>query len=141
MDIVTGIRRLGFRKWYERRLIEAHAYLITGFLALILALACVEVAGDAGQGLRRLAWLIGAAASLGGGVLAWLRYHRVLLATETVAERAVCPGCGAYGRFRVVRSAPHSGAELEAAPALEDLPHLRVRCRDCQREWDLDPPL
>ena len=36
MDIVEGVRKLGFRKWYERQLIEAHAWLVTGFLAWLL---------------------------------------------------------------------------------------------------------
>ena len=140
MDIVTGIRKLGFRKWYERRLIEAHAYLVTGFLALILSLAFLGVAGDTARGGRPFMYLA-ALISMAVGFLAWLRYHRILMATEMAAELAICPGCGAYGRFRVVRTAPHSGAELEANPALEEMPHLRVRCRQCEQEWDIDPPV
>ena len=32
MDPTSSIRRLGFRKWYERELIKCHAALVTCFL-------------------------------------------------------------------------------------------------------------
>ena len=42
MSEAEGIRKLGFRRWYERQLIESHAWFVTCFLCLILALACAE---------------------------------------------------------------------------------------------------
>jgi hypothetical protein len=42
MTPADGIRKLGFRRWHERQLIESHLYLVTGFLSMILMLACFE---------------------------------------------------------------------------------------------------
>ncbi|RLJ68491.1 hypothetical protein [Sulfurisoma sediminicola] len=140
MDIVEGVRKLGFRKWYEHQLVEAHAWLVTGFLALILAFALFELHNDAGGVQPRLLLLAGALASAAGGILAWLRYHHVLESTELAAQLATCPHCGTYGRLAVVCSAPQSGTAVAANPLLEDLPHLRVRCRRCEGEWRLEPP-
>jgi hypothetical protein len=140
MDIVEGVRKYGFRKWYERQLIEAHAWLVTGFLALILAFALFEVLNDMAAARQRLLLTAGAVAAAVASVLAWLRYHRTLEATELAAELAVCPHCGTYGRLTVVRSSPQSPAAVERQPILADLPHLQVRCRKCQGEWRLEPP-
>jgi len=140
VGIVEGVRKLGFRKWYERQLVEAHAWLVTGFLALILAFALFELRNGASGGLWRLTLLAGALASAAAGILCWLRYHRVLEATELAAELATCPHCGTYGRLDVVRSTPQSERAIAANPLLEDLPHLTVRCRKCTGEWRLEPP-
>lgn len=140
MDIVEGVRRLGFRKWYERQLIEAHAWLITGFLALIVAFALFEVRNDLTGALQRFMLMTGAVASAGGCILAWLRYHRTLEATELAAELAVCPHCGTYGKLAVIRSIDQPQAAVEQQPLLADLPRLQVRCRQCAGEWHLGPP-
>jgi hypothetical protein len=140
MDIVKGVRKYGFRKWYERQLIEAHAWLITGFLALILAFALFEVRNDLAGAAQRLLVMVGAVACAGGCLLAWLRYHRTLEATEIAAELAVCPHCGTYGKLTVVRSIDQSAAAIAQRSILADLPHLQVRCRQCAGEWRLEPP-
>jgi hypothetical protein len=140
LDIVEGVRKLGFRKWYERQLIQAHAWLVTGFLALILAFALFELRNGTSGAQPRLLLLAGALASAAGGILAWLRYHHVLESTELAAQLATCPHCGTYGRLAVVRSVPQSEAAVAANALLEDLPHLRVRCRRCEGEWQLEPP-
>jgi hypothetical protein len=140
LDIVEGVRKLGFRKWYERQLIEAHAWLVTGFLLLILALALYEVRSDLAGAQPRFLLMAGVLAAFIGCILSWLRYHRVLEATELAAELATCPHCGTYGRLRLVSSTPQSAAAVEDNPLLEDLPHLRVRCRQCSGEWRLEPP-
>jgi formate dehydrogenase maturation protein FdhE len=140
VDIVEGVRKLGFRKWYERKLIEAHAWLIAGFLALILAFSLIEVRNDTLGAQQRFVLMAAFVATLAGAILAWLRYHHVLEATELAAELAVCPHCGTYGRLSVVRSAPQADDAMAANPLLEDLPHLRVRCRKCTGEWQLEPP-
>jgi hypothetical protein len=140
MGIVEGVRRFGFRKWYERQLIEAHAWLVTGFLLLILAMSLFEVRNGLSDGRGRFLLMAGALAAAAGCILAWLRYHRVLEATEVAAELATCPHCGTYGRLAVVHSAPQSAAAVASNPLLEDLPHLLVRCRQCAGEWRLEPP-
>ena len=35
MEPADSIRRLGFWRWYERQLIEAHAWFITGFICIV----------------------------------------------------------------------------------------------------------
>jgi len=42
MELAEGIKKVGFRRWYERQLIESHAYLITGLLSSILVLGSIE---------------------------------------------------------------------------------------------------
>lgn len=140
MDIVEGVRKLGFRKWHERQLIEAHAWLVTGFLALILAFTLLVLRNDlTGAGLRLLMVAVAVAAAA-GCIFAWLRYHHTLEATELAAALAVCPHCGTYGRLSVVRSIDQSEAAVAQQPILADLPHLQVRCRQCAGEWRLEPP-
>ena len=46
MEPGDSIRRVGFKRWYERQLIEGHVYLVTALLAALLAAllmaVCVE---------------------------------------------------------------------------------------------------
>ncbi len=42
MEPAAGIGKLGFSRWYERELIEGHAWLITCFLCMLAIAACVE---------------------------------------------------------------------------------------------------
>ena len=51
MELSDGIRKIGFRRWYERQLIESHLYLISGFMCLVTVLACLE-----GFSFRTPAW-------------------------------------------------------------------------------------
>ena len=138
MDIIEGIRKLGFRRWYERRLIEAHAYLVTGFLALILAVAFLELRGETAAGGERMTYLLGAVASLAGGFVAWLRYHRMLALVEWAGERATCPACGEYGRLRLLAAHPHAPAGDRDSDLAAEIPLLHVACRACDNEWDID---
>jgi hypothetical protein len=140
MDIVDGVRKLGFRKWHERQLIEAHVWLATGFLALILAFTLLVLRNDLTDAGQRLVMMAVAVAAGAGCLFAWSLYHRILGATVLAAELAVCPHCGTYGRLTVVRSVDQSETAVEQQPILADLPHLRVRCRQCQGEWQLEPP-
>jgi hypothetical protein len=78
MDVGDAIRRHGFRRWYERQLFESHAYLVTGFLCLIMMAVAIEVSEfrRSAAGLLALA----AVAVAGGGIclLAWRRFNRQL---------------------------------------------------------------
>lgn len=135
MSVANDIRRLGFRRWYERQLIESHAYLVTAFLALILMLAGME-------GLDRLrgsptyyAAIIGMAA--GAGVLmyvTWRRFLVLLNRAEAFASTAECPQCKTWGRFIVIATEP----ELPEEPPEAGRPHwIRVKCKSCQADWRL----
>ena len=46
MEVAEYIHRHGFRRWYERQLIESHAYLALAFVALILLLSGIEVLAE-----------------------------------------------------------------------------------------------
>ena len=134
-DIGNDIRRRGFRRWYERQLVESFAYMATAFLALILLLAGFESMDVLrGSPLFYLA-VIGAAGA--SGMLMWVAWQRftVLLArAELFAESATCPRCKAWGKFEVL-----AGETVDADEPLEaGRPHwLRVRCRKCGEDWRL----
>jgi hypothetical protein len=86
---------------------------------------------------ERLLWLFGAIASLAGCLLSWLRYHREINLAEHVAELATCPACGTYGRLKIVGSKPHSASALTEEALREDVPCLKVRCRNCDAAWEI----
>ena len=137
MASLDRIRTDGFRRWYERQLIECHAWLVSWFLGLIALVSGLEVAGQGGASRMSGALLL-----LGGlavTLYSWKRYRLLLEIAERLGEQAVCPGCQTYGKFKVQSSGP---APLPDGgdPALEN--HgggvwLRVRCGKCGDEWML----
>jgi hypothetical protein len=134
MKVAEYIDRHGFRRWYERQLIESFAYLALAFVALILLLAGVEVMGDAKGGMSYLATL--AAAALGGvlTLVAWRRFTVLMARAEQFAEGATCRDCTAWGRFKVLGQE----AATEDDPPEAGRPHwLRVRCTQCGHQWRL----
>ena len=42
MKLAEGIRKHGFRKWYERELLQSHAHLVLTFLCAIGLFAAFE---------------------------------------------------------------------------------------------------
>lgn len=133
--VQDDIRRLGFRRWYERQLIESHAYLVTAFLALIVLLAGIESLDF----LRRspmfyVAVILSAAAAGMLTYVAWRRFITLLQRAELFAGSATCPRCEAWGKFEVI------GAEAASDddPVESGRPHwVRVRCRRCDERWRL----
>jgi hypothetical protein len=127
MAFDDALRQRGFRRWYERQLIESHAYLVTGLLALIMMAVALEVTELRASAASFL--LLVAIAAAGGivCVFAWRRFNETLFRAEALAEQAVCPGCGTYARFEVVsaRDAPDTVSGRD----------LLVRCRQCAHEW------
>ncbi len=134
-DIGEDIRRRGFRRWYERQLIESHAYLLTAFLSLILLLAGFE-AMDALRGSPAYYVAVVAVAAAAGTLMwvAWKRFTVLLARAELFAESASCPRCRAWGKFEVLAAEPESADD----PPEAGRPHwLRVRCRRCGEQWRL----
>ena len=118
MEPVDSIRRLGFLRWYERRLIEGHAWFISGFICMILVAVCIEELTFKGSFARLVAYV---AVVVGATTLAaygMFRYGRILGEAERIGARATCPGCDVYGRFKVMTDS-------------------HVRCRKCDHEWRL----
>lgn len=135
MQVTQYIERHGFRRWYERQLIESHAYLALGFVALIVLLAGMEVLGDTSSGIRYLVVLMTAA---GGGTLmlvAWRRFNTLLARAEHFAEAATCPQCKTWGKFKVLAQ---ESARAEDPPEAGRPHWLKVRCRKCEAEWRLE---
>jgi ribosomal protein L40E len=139
MELAEGIRRVGFARWYERQLMEAHVYLVTAFLCLILLTACLEGFNARAPGVEPLLRLVGMLAGTCGGVWAVRRYGAILGIAERAAGQSVCKQCAAYGRLEVI------GAGMLAPPAKKQnertgvpLPHLAVRCRKCGHEWMIE---
>jgi hypothetical protein len=121
MEPARSITRLGFSKWYERRLIEAHAWLVTALLCAIYVEASLE--GMAFNG-NVAAWLGAAGGIFVGALIVWHglgRYAAILREAERYVSQATCRGCKAYARFDV----------------LNELPKIPVRCRKCSHEWTL----
>lgn len=135
MASLDRIRTDGFRRWYERQLIECHAWLVSWFLGLILLVSGVELFG-AGRGSR----LVGVLLLLGGlavTLFSWARYRLLLEIAERLGEQAACPACDTYAKFSIDASGPNPMPD-GGDPSLED--HgggiwLRARCRKCGNEW------
>lgn len=122
-ELSEGIRKRGFRKWYERELIAGHAHLVLTVLSTLGLLGGFEVysreAPWSEQVTAGLAVLLSAV--IGGWALR--RYLYLLMNAETVANQAVCPECKTYARFDLT-------AEQQAARD-----EVRVCCRQCGQRW------
>jgi hypothetical protein len=117
VDPTASIRRLGFRKWYERELIKCHAALVTCLLCGLTMAALLETIDFADFGwspASKLAIIVAA------GALAWVSwktYIRILTRAEFSTGLDEDPG-------RVAEAV----APLPAA-------WLRVQCRQCGTAW------
>jgi hypothetical protein len=132
---LSKIGQLGFRKWYEGKLIESHVWLVTAFLCLVMLTIGLELLSTREQafGIVTKAALI----ALGGwfGWLAFRRYSSALLIAETLGERAACPSCK-HQNFSVTRHAL-PGETRSKKPLAHDLNQegLLVNCRRCSHQW------
>ena len=128
MKAVQTIRRVGFRKWYERELLESHAHLVLLLLSTLGLLGSMEVYSlqlPIGSQLDVLACAVVSAVI---GVWSLRRYLYLLAHAEFVADQAVCRGCETYAKWEI-----QEGAE---EPAGE---RLHVRCRRCGHTWLIEP--
>jgi hypothetical protein len=118
IEPADSIRRLGFARWYERRLIEGHAWFISVFMCMIAIAVCMEELNVRGSTARLLAYVTFILAAVAIGIYGMVRYRTILTEAERLGERATCGACGAYARFRLI------------SPS-------QVRCRKCDNEWCL----
>lgn len=125
MTLAEGIRKHGFRKWYERELLQSHAHLVLCFLCVIGVFAAFEAASRFRDWNEQI--LDGAALLLCSAVGLWaLRRYLVLLGhAETAAHQAECPACKTYGRLALLQS-DASGE------------NVRVQCRQCGQAWRIE---
>lgn len=123
--LAEGVRRHGFRKWYERELLSSHAHMLLALLCTIALMATLE----AFQGARLAEKLLDVVlfiVSAAIGLWALRRYLYLLMHAEDVANQANCPQCGTYARFEVVGEDRRNG-------------HTEVRCRQCGHGWTIEP--
>ena len=118
MEPADSIRRLGFARWYERRLVEGHAWFISGFVCMIAIAACIEELSFRGSFPRLLFYAIIVAGAAAIGIYGLARYQKILVEAELLGEQATCSGCGTYARFTLISA-------------------TQARCRKCNHEWTL----
>lgn len=136
MEPAESIVRLGFSRWYERQLIESHAYLVTSFLCLIVVLACLENFNLREPGYQPVITL---ALIIGAGLLCYiscLRYITMLAYAEHIAVKSTCKNCNAYAAFSVTASSSgQSRSPDEEAQATDAW--FTVKCRKCGHKWTI----
>lgn len=133
MRVDQAIAKQGFRRWYERQLIESHAFLVTCVLCMIAVAGTVEVFFDLENTLARAGTMVGAFAAGAVALHAWGRYREIMERAEWVGDHATCSACQTYARFRVLDSAPRP-ADPESGVAA-DVPTLSVECKQCGHRW------
>ncbi|MFN4361989.1 MAG: hypothetical protein ACK4F4_14825 [Hylemonella sp.] len=122
--LAEGVRRFGFRKWYERELLSSHAHLLLTLLSSVALIGLLEAFQDASPSDKLLNVLL-FIASGAIGLWALRRYLYLLTYAEAVANQANCPACGTYARFEVMGEDRRSG-------------QIVVRCRACRQEWTIE---
>jgi hypothetical protein len=127
----ASIARIGFRRWYERQLIEAHLALVTCILAMVLAAASLEAFTFAAPLPNLAGFLLMFGVACAVAWLSWQRYRRAMLGAWRLGEAAVCRRCATYGRFEVLASGTTDGIGST---------WLDVRCRKCSFNWRMPEP-
>ncbi len=122
--LAEGVRRFGFRKWYERELLSSHAHLLLTLLCSIALIGMLEVF-KGGTPAEKLLDVLLFIASGAIGLWALRRYLYLLMHAEEVAHQASCPDCGTYARFDVLGEDQRSG-------------RTEVRCRACTHAWTIE---
>lgn len=122
--LAEGVRRFGFRKWYERELLSSHAHLLLTLLSSVALIGLLEAFQDASPADKLLNVLL-FIASAAIGLWSLRRYLYLLTHAEEVANQANCPACGTYARFEIMGEDRRSG-------------QLAVCCRTCRQEWTIE---
>ncbi|MBP6405780.1 MAG: hypothetical protein KA335_09030 [Ramlibacter sp.] len=122
--LADGIRKVGFRKWYERELLSSHAHMVLALLATIAMLGSFEAfrGGTLEEKLMDVLFIIASALI---GLWALRRYLMLLGHAEVIANQASCPSCDEYGRFEVVDEDRRNQ-------------RMQVRCRKCTGLWQIE---
>ena len=117
-----SIERLGFKRWYERQLMESHAWLVTCILCALAIAATLEVTGFR---LTSFGGLVALGFVYIAGLVCWhslKRYRAIMAQAERLSEQSTCKACRAYAAFNII--AQH--------------PRMSVRCLKCAHEWTMD---
>ena len=126
MGLAEGIRKHGFRKWYERELISSHAHLLLTLCCAVGLFATFELYSRSAPAAEQIVDFGAVLLFSVVGVWALRRYLYLLMHAEATANQAVCPSCKTYARFALIaEDEPHRG-------------EVRVRCRHCEHEWPIE---
>lgn len=123
MNEAVAIQRMGFRKWYERKLLFGHGHLVLLLFSALGLLGSVEVFSARSALTSQLTVLACLVASAAIGVHSLRRYITLLSYAQYLADQAICRACDTYARWDVVEG-PESAEGV-----------LRVRCRACGNGW------
>jgi DNA-directed RNA polymerase subunit M/transcription elongation factor TFIIS len=125
MKLADGIRKHGFRTWYERQLLQSHAHLALTFCCVVGIFAAFEASSKFHSLADQITDFAAVLISAGIGLWALRRYLFLLAHAEAVANQADCPQCGTYGRLELLST---TGADEAVA----------VRCRKCGHAWRIN---
>ena len=136
LDPTASIRRLGFRKWYERQLIDCHLSLVACFISGIVIAALIESINLREFGANAVVMFGYVFVAVVVGWYSWRRYITVLERAERYGQRSTCPNCQTYGRFDILSTGlDETPGEVAAAVAPLEAAWLRVQCRKCGTAW------
>lgn len=119
MDTAQAIATLGFRRWYERRLYQAHAWLLACLVGGFGMFAVLEGLDLRAPGLAPVFRILLALAAGLASAFAGVCYAALMVEAQRFAGASTCAQCHAYGRFLVERTAPS----------------IQVRCMRCGHAW------
>lgn len=125
MKLSEGIPKHGFRKWYERELLQSHAHLALLFLCAVGLLASFGVYNRSGSLAERAMDVAAILLFAAVGLWSLRRYLYLLMHAEQVANQAVCSACKTYGRIMLAEGHANQGESLI------------VRCQKCAHEWTI----
>ncbi|MEO5770482.1 MAG: hypothetical protein ABIQ29_00285 [Burkholderiaceae bacterium] len=128
MKLADGIRKHGFRKWYERELLHSHAHLVLTFFCVIGLFAAFEALGRFRSMGDQFTNVVAILLCAGIGLWALRRYLALLMHAEVTAHQADCPGCKAYGRFKLASDTANDKQHDD---------HIAVCCSKCQHRWTI----
>lgn len=121
MEPARSIERLGFKRWYERQLLESHAWLVSCILCGLAIAATLELTGFR---LTSFAGFLAFGFAYVAGLVGWhslKRYRAIMAQAERLSEQSTCKGCRTYAAFSIIAANPR----------------ISVRCRKCAHEWTM----
>lgn len=138
MEPATSISRLGFRKWYERQLIDSHLSFVTCFLSILMVAIGLEQLQILSFSIESLLHVILVFGCIVLAWKSWQRYQRVMETAEFYAEFSDCPNCKAYGLFRITNTGRmQSETQRRDGSTEEGKVWMNVVCKRCQHPWRL----
>ena len=132
-DSLGKLGRLGFRRWYERQLIEAHLWFAACFAAIVVCAAAFELLLDRHSASETLLDALLVAVCAFGAWFAWRRYAKTMAFAETIGGQANCPRCQHHG-FRLLLTSTNSPTML-ADEYSSDGSSLVASCPKCASKW------